>query len=293
MDKSISELRTICQQKGWQESEFFQLQRKPSIYLTWLLLHTPVSANQVTVVGILLGLLGAVFLAFNIPLLLVLGLVFLYLGFILDFVDGEIARYRITIEGKAKGSGGMYLDCLADHLATPFTYFFLGVGIFRDLGSVWAIILGFLSSFGASRFPFSSKEHVLIAKLRGNPQSLQLPAIQRLLRDVLTDEPSDRGHESVGTVPARSGALVPLVRRWVVAIVSMFKNWFLLRIAVVLLLDLILPRPVIGHLTLNYRLILLMFHVPLKLLVEVRAIWRWFRAMDSVPLEQRGHSNEL
>ena len=230
MNESIAELRAICQQKGWQEPLHFQLQRKTSIYLTWLLLHTSVSANQVTVVGMSLGLIGAVFLAFNIPLLLLLGLVLLYLGFVLDFVDGEIARYRITVEGKAKGSGGMYLDYLCHYLVPPFTCFFLGVGIFRDLGSVWAITLGFLGSFAVSRFPFASKEHILITKLRENPQSLQSPAIQRLLPEVLTDEPVDRGRESVGMVQSRSGALVPWVLRWVKAIL----HWDLFRLGMAL-----------------------------------------------------------
>src|SRR4051812_14506658 len=68
--------------------------RAVSIYATWLLVRTPVTADQVTVASIATGLLGAVALGASGLGPGIAGVGLLYVSFLLDQVDGEVARYR-------------------------------------------------------------------------------------------------------------------------------------------------------------------------------------------------------
>ena len=68
----VRELEAICGGEGRDpggERNFRTVYAKPvrrlSIRLTWLLLHTRLSANQVTVLAILIGIAGALLLAWS------------------------------------------------------------------------------------------------------------------------------------------------------------------------------------------------------------------------------------
>jgi len=97
--ESITELRKICQESRyeneggmpWFERNFY---RRISIYFTKVFLKTGMSANQVTVIGALIGLIAGLFLAFANPLYWIIGVLFFYLVLIFDRVDGEVARYK-------------------------------------------------------------------------------------------------------------------------------------------------------------------------------------------------------
>ena len=73
--------------------------------ITWLLLHTRLSANSVTLLGILIGIAGALMLAWNEFWPLVAGLVLLQLSFVVDYSDGEVARYRAHERGHGDRRG--------------------------------------------------------------------------------------------------------------------------------------------------------------------------------------------
>jgi len=78
-----------------------------AIPLSWLLLNfTAVTANQLTLTGLVVGCLGAV-------LSLFFGLKYLVIGYmtayVLDFADGTLAR-----NGRGGGSKGVFLDIITD-----------------------------------------------------------------------------------------------------------------------------------------------------------------------------------
>lgn len=68
--------------------------RRLSVYLTWALLHTRVTPNQVTVVSLFVALAGMVFLAQASTTAALVGIAFLVIYHLLDRVDGELARAR-------------------------------------------------------------------------------------------------------------------------------------------------------------------------------------------------------
>ncbi len=94
------------------------LQRVLSIYITRLILPTRITANQVTIVMLLVGVLSAVPLFFGY---IWWGIALSYLCVLLDASDGEVARYRKTYSLK-----GIYLD-LVNHLGI-LAWFFLALG---------------------------------------------------------------------------------------------------------------------------------------------------------------------
>ncbi|MFQ5706464.1 MAG: CDP-alcohol phosphatidyltransferase family protein [bacterium] len=120
--------------------------RPISVYFTWLILQTPMSANQVTVLHMIIGILGSILLAFADLKVQLAGIFFLYLSYVIDNVDGEVARYRkqVSITGK-------YIDTLAHTYVIMIMFFGFGFGAFMKTGRVELVVLGFLAGFFSLR----------------------------------------------------------------------------------------------------------------------------------------------
>jgi hypothetical protein len=107
-----------------------------SLRVTWLLLHTPVSANQVS--WAMLGLAGAsgLFAAVESASAGLAALLCLYGSYVLDRVDGEVARYR----GKESWSG-VYLDWLYHRLAPTLFHVGLLFRVYERHPSGWTLAM--------------------------------------------------------------------------------------------------------------------------------------------------------
>jgi len=144
----IKELRKVCQpdeivsENAWYARKFA---RKVSIYITRLLLYTPINANQTTLLFIGIGFLAGLFFLTGTPILNFWGVVVLQLWYIFDHVDGEIARYR-----KQTSMTGMYLDYMAHYLVHPYIFFCLTWGVFSQFHNVYIFIFGFLAAFSCA-----------------------------------------------------------------------------------------------------------------------------------------------
>lgn len=122
---SIKELRIICQSVKFQHCiEGFY--RKFSIYFTWILIHTSLSANQATIIQMILGIIGSLLVMTSIKSLAVVGIFFWYFGYLFDFIDGEVARYR-----KRSTILGLFIDGF-NHLA-GVAIMFVSVGMYAAL----------------------------------------------------------------------------------------------------------------------------------------------------------------
>jgi hypothetical protein len=85
---------------------------------------------------------GAVMLSGKPVWLGLIGMFLLQINFLLDAVDGEVARLR----GEAGRLSGEYLDKLCDHLPKTAMYFCWGYGTFHLTGSQIPLICGFALS---------------------------------------------------------------------------------------------------------------------------------------------------
>jgi phosphatidylglycerophosphate synthase len=100
--------------------------------LTRLLLHTPVTPNQVSYVVGLIGLFGCFLTALPGQTHLIWGAALVFLSGIIDGCDGEIARLKLT-----SSTFGAWLDTIVDELTT-FSYFVaIGVHTFHLHPQPW------------------------------------------------------------------------------------------------------------------------------------------------------------
>jgi hypothetical protein len=120
----LGTLRSICQGEKVRQDRrpWYVLSRRVSIGITWCLLHTPVTANQVTAVSLVLTIVAGAFVALPSPAFALAGAGALVIHFFLDKVDGEIARFR-----RVFSLAGVYMDELSHTFAYAGTFAGLGV----------------------------------------------------------------------------------------------------------------------------------------------------------------------
>ena len=178
----ISELVERCGGEGRSPDDprnlrtlYARFVRKLSIRITWLILHTRLGANQVTVLGIIIGLLGAVLLSqANIWIALV-ALALLQLSFVIDFCDGEVARYYGT--GSA---GGAYLDWIGHYYVPAVAVAALAWSCLTTGAGSWVFVAAIVLILGFVRVAYSARDHVLLGLYRDDPQlrgSEQVPSV--------------------------------------------------------------------------------------------------------------------
>lgn len=144
MVESLSELNKLCQKPDYKTKGNWYVRtilRDAALPVTRLLLHTPITANQVTLISLAVALFGMFILMFPGPAAFFLGAFLLQLWYYLDHVDGQIARYR-----KTASLTGRFLDFLTHHIVHPALFFALGFycSVVSELGifALW----GFLSA---------------------------------------------------------------------------------------------------------------------------------------------------
>ena len=94
----IATLREICHagKLAKDRRAWYAASRGVAIYITWLLIHTGVTANQVTLMTVMIALAGVVLLGTGPAGLALTGAGLLLAYHLLDKVDGDVARYRRT-----------------------------------------------------------------------------------------------------------------------------------------------------------------------------------------------------
>lgn len=143
-DASIEELRDICQASDdiYNDRWFgIYFARTISIYITKILIRTPITANQVTFVWFLLDIAAAVSFSFGHYWYSIIGSLLVLMSYILDSIDGEIARYRHSCSMK-----GAYLDRIFHDISYPFIFIGISFGVYANFHSIWAFVLGFSAS---------------------------------------------------------------------------------------------------------------------------------------------------
>ncbi|MFX0082914.1 MAG: CDP-alcohol phosphatidyltransferase family protein [Candidatus Hodarchaeota archaeon] len=112
-----------------------------SKYITWILVKTPITANFVTIFGCMIGLLGLLFIGFGNSLFIIVGFILLYLYFLSDEIDGEVARYKKQVSIK-----GMYYDQVCHFIFLGCFFSSFGFNIYRINSEFLYIIFGFLTT---------------------------------------------------------------------------------------------------------------------------------------------------
>lgn len=168
--------KTSERHEGWMFST--RLNRPISNVITYLLLETNITPNQISASTILIG-----FLAFQsyIQGRFVLGGLLTQFSSIVDGVDGEIAR--------AKGLSselGMIVDSLSDRLVEAFICAGIGYSVWQREASPYGLVVAFVGLFGLFMDPYLAE---LVNARTGRPLHIGT----RLIEEKLRFSPADRG----------------------------------------------------------------------------------------------------
>lgn len=141
MVESIKKLREICYANSKDKRPLYMewVTMKFSIYITKLLLYTPIRADHVTISMVLLVILGSVFMGFGTLKFLLIGILIIHLTVFLDNVNGEVARYR-----KEGNMTGTFLEQFYHEVSLPLIFFSLSFGVFLQTGFKSVLIFGLL-----------------------------------------------------------------------------------------------------------------------------------------------------
>lgn len=142
----IKELERLCQKPdhrrlgNWMAR---RITRPAALRITWLLLPTGLSAHAMTLAAWCVGLAGAAAFGYGSNASWLVGAMLLQLWYLLDHVDGQLARYRGTAS-----LDGVQLDYLMHHsiaLAVPCG---VGLGLEAMTGKRLFILAGIVWGMG-------------------------------------------------------------------------------------------------------------------------------------------------
>jgi len=128
---SIKEIRKVALKKKYEPWITRNIYRPPATYLTWLLLHTNITANQVSFLTILIGFFSGFFFIFGKYEYSLVGAILFQLTYFVDCCDGDIARFRNACHPK-----GHYYGRLSHILIDSFVFLGIGIGLFKELGNI-------------------------------------------------------------------------------------------------------------------------------------------------------------
>jgi phosphatidylglycerophosphate synthase len=179
--------------------------RRLSIRITRLLLPTGISANQTTVLGILIGIVGGLLLAVNHYWAQIAAIVLLQLAFVLDFCDGEIARFERTVEGKSSGAGGAYLDWVGHYYMPAAITAGLGWALLSETGDWWWAAAALIVILSLVRVPYSARDHIMWGVYRDRPELRDSEPMVRAALARMGGDPANLNLEAEGA-EAMAGA---------------------------------------------------------------------------------------
>ena len=143
--ESIEELRQICQRsrddaydkRPWPERRFA---RPLSIYFTRLFLELGISANQASLIGLILILIGGALLILPNPSYWIIGISTLLLSEVVGNVDGEIARYS-----KKSSTKGAFWNAIPEYFVLLYVPACMSFGLYNALDDILPLAFGFLA----------------------------------------------------------------------------------------------------------------------------------------------------
>jgi phosphatidylglycerophosphate synthase len=118
--------------------------RRISQCISKRLAHTNVSPNQITLAGMIIGLIGAFLLSRPGYWPKLIGSLLFVFCVIVDGVDGEVARLKLK-----ESSFGHYLDIVTDNMVHVAVFAGIAFGLYHDTGNVayidflWVLMGGF------------------------------------------------------------------------------------------------------------------------------------------------------
>lgn len=117
--------------------------RKISGFITGLLVNTPVTPNQVTIISLILGIASAAFFSHGAHTYTIIAGLFYFISTVFDQCDGEVARYK-----QMTSDFGKTFDIIVDSIVNATITIGITIAIYKTNGSGLSIIAGLLAMTG-------------------------------------------------------------------------------------------------------------------------------------------------
>jgi len=143
---SLAELSDRCQKPNHRRVGNWvarRITRPAALPITWLMLPSGISAHAVTLIALGCGMAAAAALAWGTSTGWLTAAIFLQLWYLLDHVDGQVARYRGT-----DSLDGVQLDYLMHHTINLLVPLGAGFGAFVRSGEPWWLFAGLAWGLG-------------------------------------------------------------------------------------------------------------------------------------------------
>lgn len=137
------ELRAACKRHSDYIVTLF-ITNEVSLFLTWILVKTRVSPNQVTAASILFGFGCAICYAFGY---FHIGSLFLFISHVLDCTDGNLARAKSLFSPIGK-----WFDMVGDRIAEAMIFTGIGFYFIRTGASEYWIVISFVDAILLSAY---------------------------------------------------------------------------------------------------------------------------------------------
>ena len=150
--------------------------RPSAIYGTWLVSRTKISADTVTLAALALNLVGAIAIGSGFRVGFIAGVLSLLVGYWLDHVDGQVARWRGT-----STLSGIYFDYLLHHVTSMTLGFALGFGLtMRGETPLWTLA-GFSIALGWTLLSLHNdcRYKAMFASLKRDARSFRINLLER------------------------------------------------------------------------------------------------------------------
>ncbi len=92
------------------------------------------------------------------------GIALLQLSFVVDFSDGEIARFKGSGD-----AGGAYLDWIGHYYVPAAAVAAIAFATWKDSGHDWVLLAALVAILGLVRVAYSARDHVLLGLYRDRP----------------------------------------------------------------------------------------------------------------------------
>lgn len=117
----------------------------PSVFLVWIFVNLGWSGNFVSLLSGVVAIFGGMLIATNDKILILFGACSYMLYYLLDYVDGGVARYKN--EG---GIEGQYIDWIMHSVSAISISMGIFIGAINNTHSLWVMPLGFLFILSSS-----------------------------------------------------------------------------------------------------------------------------------------------
>lgn len=141
-----------------------------------VLLKTPVSANAITVAGLLISVLSGYLYSLGTWAGFALGGLVYFIAVEFDEIDGMVARTKFQ-----ESAFGCWLETVADYASYIFLFVGMTAGLYRGGGSFWLVVGGLTLGGAVVSFVVVSRQRRM-ATADGQPQEY-LSRLQKTLED--------------------------------------------------------------------------------------------------------------